>query len=149
MKKAALRTCATHASDGGQRRSVSRRAAWVVAAGGLIGLLPWALQAQVVLSSGGQEGGGFRVGTLPPRWETGGPRCAEMPEWQVHEYNPDLYILRQSGCTDFEKPFVFLLFGGERALLLDTGSRNGNLAPTLQLVMHRWLSANHRDHMPL
>jgi len=56
----------------------------------------------------------------------------EMPEWQIHEYNPDLYILRQSGCTDFEKPFVYLLFGRERALLLDTGSRHGNIAPALQ-----------------
>jgi len=120
-----------------------------LAAAGLLGVFPWALQAQVVLSNGGPNGGEFRAGTLPLRWETGGPRCAEMPEWQVHEYNPDLYILRQSGCTDFEKPFVFLLFGGERALLLDTGSRKGNLAPTLQLVMHRWLSANHRDQIPL
>src|SRR3981081_43050 len=109
---------------------------------GLLGVVPRALQAQPAQ-------GAIRAGTLPPRWDTAGPRCAEMPEWQIHEYNPDLYILRQSGCTDFEKPFVFLLFGSERALLLDTGSRRGNLAPALQLVMHRWLSANHRDHMPL
>jgi glyoxylase-like metal-dependent hydrolase (beta-lactamase superfamily II) len=44
---------------------------------------------------------------------------------------------------------VFLLFGGERTLLLDTGSRRGNLPPTLKLVIHRWLSANHRDRIPL
>jgi hypothetical protein len=117
---------------------MKKTALWTLAAAGLLWVFPWALQAQVVLSNGVPNGGEFRAGTLPLRWETGGPRCAEMPEWQVHEYNPDLYILRQSGCTDFEKPFVFLLFGGERALLLDTGSRKGNLAPTLQLVMHRW-----------
>jgi glyoxylase-like metal-dependent hydrolase (beta-lactamase superfamily II) len=120
-----------------------------VAAAGLLGFAPGTLPAQVLLSADGPVSAPIRAGTLPSAWDTGGPRCAEMPEWQIHEYNPDLYILRQSGCTDFEKPFVFLLFGGERALLLDTGSRRGNLAPTLQLVMHRWLSANHRDHMPL
>jgi hydroxyacylglutathione hydrolase len=92
---------------------------------------------------------GIRSGTMPLKWDTGGPHCGELPEWQVHEYNPDLYILRQSGCTDFEKPFVFLLFGADRALLLDTGSRRGNLPPTLRLVIHRWLSANHRDSIPL
>jgi hydroxyacylglutathione hydrolase len=99
---------------------------WVALAAtglGLLGVVPRAPQAQPAQ-------GAIRAGTLPPRWDTAGPRCAEMPEWQIHEYNPDLYILRQSGCTDFEKPFVFLLFGGERALLLDTGSRRGNLAPT-------------------
>ena len=47
-----------------------------------------------------------RAGSLPLAWNTGGPKCMEMPEWQIHEYNPDLYILRQSGCTDFEKPFI-------------------------------------------
>jgi len=91
----------------------------------------------------------LRPGSLPAAWLTGGPKCMEMPEWQVHEYNPDFYLLRQSGCTDFEKPFLFLMFGGERALLLDTGSRNGNLAPQLKLTVHRWLLRNKRDAIPL
>lgn len=92
---------------------------------------------------------GVRPGSLPLKWNSGGPMCMEMPEWQVHEYNSDLYILRQSGCTDFEKPFVFLLFGAQRALLLDTGSRNGNIAPQIQLTVHRWLARNGRDSIPL
>ncbi len=94
-------------------------------------------------------GGSIQRGTLPERWATGGPKCMEMPEWQVHEYNPDLYILRQSGCTDFEKPFLYLLFGKDKALLLDTGSRNGDLAPTLQRTIHRWLTRNSRKSIPL
>ncbi len=88
-------------------------------------------------------------GVLLDHWATGGPNCLEMPEWQVHEYNPGLYILRQSGCTDFEKPFVYLLFGRDRALLLDTGSRNGNLLPTVETTIHRWLKKNGRESIPL
>src|SRR5580658_6185724 len=95
------------------------------------------------------NGGDLEPGRLPQTWDTGGPKCMEMPEWQVHEYNADLYILRQSGCTDFEKPFVFLLFGSDRALLLDTGSRRGNLAPQIQLTVHRWLVRNNRSGIPL
>jgi hydroxyacylglutathione hydrolase len=95
------------------------------------------------------DGAHIRPGTLPITWNTGGPKCMEMPEWQLHEYNPDLYILRQSGCTDYEKPFVFLLFGSDRVLLLDTGSRRGNLAPQIQLTVHRWLLRNHRASIPL
>src|SRR5246127_5209869 len=95
------------------------------------------------------DGGSIQRGVLPEHWASGGPRCMEMPEWQVHEFNPDLYILRQSGCTDFEKPFVYLLFGKDKALLLDTGSRNGNLAPTLQSTVHRWLKRNARTSIPL
>ena len=95
------------------------------------------------------DGGGIRKGSLPLTWNTGGPECMEMPEWQVHEYNPDLFILRQSGCTDFEKPFLYLLFGKDRALLLDTGSRNGDLAPALQHTVHQWLLRNNRSSISL
>lgn len=95
------------------------------------------------------NGGTLRPGTLPLVWSTGGPKCMEMPEWQIHEYNPDLFLLRQSGCTDYEKPFVYLFFGKQRALLFDTGSRKGNLAPTLQRLIHQYLLRNHRDSMPL
>jgi hydroxyacylglutathione hydrolase len=95
------------------------------------------------------DGGGIRKGSLPLIWSTGGPKCMEMPEWQVHEYNPDLFILRQSGCTDFEKPFLYLLFGKERALLLDTGSRNGNLTPALQHTIRQWLLRNNRTSISL
>jgi glyoxylase-like metal-dependent hydrolase (beta-lactamase superfamily II) len=95
------------------------------------------------------DGGDLERGVLPQKWMTGGPRCMEVPEWQVHEYNANLYILRQSGCTDAEMPFLFLFFGKDRGLLWDTGSRNGNLAPTLQRVVHLWLERNHRASIPL
>jgi glyoxylase-like metal-dependent hydrolase (beta-lactamase superfamily II) len=95
------------------------------------------------------NGGPIERGTLPDHWSTGGPKCMEMPEWQVHEYNPNLYLMRQSGCTDYEKPFVFLLFGKDKAMLLDTGSRNGDIGPTLQRVVHRWLQRNSRTSIPL
>ena len=57
------------------------------------------------------DGGGFEPGTLPVAWRTGGPNCMEAPDWQVHEYNADFYILRENGCTHYEKPFLYLIFG--------------------------------------
>jgi hydroxyacylglutathione hydrolase len=95
------------------------------------------------------DGGDLERGVLPLTWTTGGPKCMEIPEWQVHEYNPDLYILRQSGCTDAEMPFLYLFFGKDRGLLWDTGSRNGDLVPTLEHVVHNWLERNHRESITL
>jgi hydroxyacylglutathione hydrolase len=95
------------------------------------------------------NGGTIERGVLPDRWLTGGPKCMELPEWQVHEYNPDLYLLRQSGCTYFEKPFIFLIFGDSKALLLDTGAENGDVVPTLQRTIHRWLLRKSRATIPL
>ena len=90
------------------------------------------------------DGGGVEQGVLPSRWPASGPRCMEVPDWQVHEYNPNLYIIRQSGCLDYEKPFLYLLFGKDRGLLLDTGSRNFPAADMLQNVAGKWLKRNGR-----
>lgn len=95
------------------------------------------------------DGAGVRPGSLPARWLTGGPKCMETPDWQVHEYNPDLYILRESGCTHFEKPFLYLLFGKEKALLLDTGAGKAETARKISEVAGKWLTRNQRQSIPL
>jgi hydroxyacylglutathione hydrolase len=63
-----------------------------------------------------------RPGVLPNHWIKGGPDCSKIPSFQVHPYNSDFYILRESGCVHSEKPFLYLLFGQERAILFDTGA---------------------------
>ena len=61
------------------------------------------------------------------------------PDWQVHEYNPNFYILRESGCTNYEKPFLYLIFGKERALLLDTGAgKTVDTQSIVNQVIGRW-----------
>ena len=90
-----------------------------------------------------------RRGDLPPHWITGGPKSVEVPDWQIHEYNEDLYILRESGCTHYEKPFLYLLFGHDRALLEDTGSGHAATAPAVQGVIAHWLARNKRESIPL
>lgn len=99
----------------------------------------------------------FRPGTLPRQWDVAGPNCAEVPDFQVVEYNPDLFILRQSGCTHDEKPFLYLLFGDDEALLLDTGAGNAESLTTrhvdvvgaVDTVIAEWLKENGRESIPL
>jgi hydroxyacylglutathione hydrolase len=108
-------------------------------------LAPLSLRAQLPQPNGGD----IERGVLPAHWLSQGSKCMEIPEWQVHEYNPNLYILRQSPCTDYEKPFVYLFFGKDKALLWDTGSRNGNLGPAIQHTVKNWLLRNNRSSIPL
>ncbi|HUE05767.1 MAG TPA: hypothetical protein VMR62_39865 [Bryobacteraceae bacterium] len=95
------------------------------------------------------NGGGVRPGTLPRRWLTGGPNCMEVPNWQVHEYNRDLYILRESGCTNYEKPFLYLIFGTAKAMLLDTGAGQTDVAHEVDGVISHWLARERRKSIPL
>lgn len=63
-------------------------------------------------------------GRLGVRWHAGWPsaRHDPAPPIQVHAYDESTLILRQNMSVHFEAPFMFLLLGAERALLLDTGA---------------------------
>ena len=95
------------------------------------------------------DGAGVRTGVLPKAWLLGGPNCIEPPEFQIHEYNEDLYILRQSGCSNYEKPFLYLLFGKDKALLLDTGAGKTDIARIANHIIGKWLARTKRESIQL
>jgi hydroxyacylglutathione hydrolase len=88
------------------------------------------------------------AGTFPAKWNDG-TECATEPPIQVHAYNPDLYILRQSLCTSFEGPFMYLIFGADRALLYDTGAGGIPLADVVGSIIRRWLHENGKASIEL
>ena len=57
-------------------------------------------------------------------WIHGSTDCDKNsdPAIQVVQYNANTWILRQSKCTNYEAPFMFLFLGQEKALLMDTGA---------------------------
>lgn len=84
-------------------------------------------------------------GVLPTAWLVAGPNCLEVPDWQVHEYNSSFYILRESGCTNYEKPFLYLIFGRDKALLVDTGAGASDAAVVVQKLIAKWLKRNQHE----
>ena len=91
----------------------------------------------------------IEAGVLPTRWMTGGPKCLELPPFQIHEYNPSFFILRESGCIHFEKPFLYLIFGSEKALLEDTGAGQVDTASVVMDLVAKWARRNSRVPPPL
>ncbi|MBL8859790.1 MAG: MBL fold metallo-hydrolase [Planctomycetes bacterium] len=81
-------------------------------------------------------------GTMPSRWISGGPNCGTEPQFQIHAYNPDFYILRQSLCTNYEAPFLFLLFGSQKAILFDTGAGGVPVRTTVQGIVDAYVAAH-------
>jgi glyoxylase-like metal-dependent hydrolase (beta-lactamase superfamily II) len=77
-----------------------------------------------------------------------GTQAAE-PQMQVQRYDADTYVIRQSVKTNFEAPFLYLLFGKARVLLLDTGAGGLQVRPTVDGVIADWLKAHHRTSIPL
>jgi hydroxyacylglutathione hydrolase len=108
----------------------------------------------LVTDTGTDESGSTRTGAepactggLPAMW-IDGTDCTE-PEIMVHLYDDDTYILRQSLCTNFEGPFMFLLFGQDRVLLEDTGAGGIDISGTVYGIIDDWLAENGRESIEL
>jgi glyoxylase-like metal-dependent hydrolase (beta-lactamase superfamily II) len=63
------------------------------------------------------------MASFPERWNHGAPDCAGSadPPFQAHWFDARTCIVRQGKCVTFEAPFLFLLFGRDAAMLVDTG----------------------------
>ena len=61
---------------------------------------------------------------FPAEWIHGAEDCRQStdPALQTHQAEADTFIFRQSKCTSFEAPFMYLLIGVTQSLLLDTGA---------------------------
>jgi hydroxyacylglutathione hydrolase len=77
-------------------------------------------------------------GTMDVHWDEGQANCTgnRAAPIQVHQYNPRTFILRENLCLTFEAPFMYLLLGSTRALLIDTGDiADPNQAPLAKTVL--------------
>jgi glyoxylase-like metal-dependent hydrolase (beta-lactamase superfamily II) len=90
------------------------------------------------------------AGDLDVRWNHG---AAGEPPIQVHAYDQHTYVLRQAKATDYEAPFIYVMFGNHRAMLLDTGAtREASVFPlreTVDALVTTWLADNERDRYEL
>lgn len=72
---------------------------------------------------------------------------------QVHRYNEHTYILRQNPAVHWEAPFMYLLMGDKRAVLLDAGATAEAdyfpLRNVVDQVLMRWQQANKLEDLEL
>lgn len=114
---------------------------------------PARLLAAIALALGLSAAPVAAVGSAPPsplfaeRW-IDGTNGAE-PATQVQALDADTFVIRQSVRSNFEAPFLYLLFGRDRALLVDTGAEGGSIRPTVDRLVDEWLAAHKRKQIAL
>ncbi|MBB5713828.1 MBL fold metallo-hydrolase [Sphingomonas aerophila] len=64
--------------------------------------------------------------------------AAQEPGTQVQRIDAGTFVIRQSVKTNFEAPFLYLLFGRERALLIDSGAGGLSIRPTIDRLIEDW-----------
>lgn len=94
-------------------------------------------------------------GDFDVAWMHGSPRGhgEREPAFQAHRYDPHTYVLRQSKGLSAEAPFLYLLFGNDRAVLLDTGAVektvDNPLRETVDGIVASWLEEYSRESYQL
>jgi hydroxyacylglutathione hydrolase len=89
-------------------------------------------------------------GTMDVDWNQGSEDCVKNPQppIQVHRYNAQTFILRENLCATYEAPFIYLLIGKTKALLIDTGAvADAKTMPLAETVIS--LLANGGSRLPL
>ncbi|QDY90083.1 MBL fold metallo-hydrolase [Arthrobacter sp. UKPF54-2] len=92
-----------------------------------------------------------RPGDLTVSWIHGSESAKHNtdPDIQVHAYNEHTFVLRQNMAVNYEAPFMFLLFGNARAVLIDTGATAAaEFFPLRRIVdglVKAWLAAHPRE----
>jgi hydroxyacylglutathione hydrolase len=89
-------------------------------------------------------------GTMDVHWNEGSEDCIKNPQppIQVHQYNAQTFILRENLCATNEAPFIYLLIGKTKALLIDTGAvADAKTMPLAHTVIP--LLANGGSRLPL
>jgi glyoxylase-like metal-dependent hydrolase (beta-lactamase superfamily II) len=94
---------------------------------------PGALAGAVLLLAAAVPGS---AGPRFTHWIDG--TTANEPETQVQRIDADTFVIRQSVKTNFEAPFLYLMFGKERAILIDSGAGGLKIRPTVDRLIADW-----------
>jgi hydroxyacylglutathione hydrolase len=84
-------------------------------------------------------------------WDPGAEDCSKQahPPLEVYRYDARTYVIREDLCSTWEAPFIYLLIGDERALLIDTGDvADPKLMPLAETVL-ALLPHSGEKHLPL
>jgi hydroxyacylglutathione hydrolase len=90
-------------------------------------------------------------GSMDVHWNEGSSDCAtnSEPPLPVHAYNATTFILRENPCATAEAPFMYLLIGSAKALLIDTGDVSEERKMPLAETVLRLLRRPDQSELPL
>jgi hydroxyacylglutathione hydrolase len=88
---------------------------------------------------------------LAAKWNEGSTDCAKNPGpvLEMHHYDARTVILREGLCTTGEAPFMYLLIGTKKALLIDTGDVEDPQKVALATAVLAQLPADGAAKLPL
>ncbi|MBL4617776.1 MAG: MBL fold metallo-hydrolase [Robiginitomaculum sp.] len=80
-------------------------------------------------------------------WNSG--RSAKEPAFHVQQIDTNTIAIRQSLRTTLEAPFMYLVFGKKKALLIDTGVEGVNIRVEIDKQIENWLARTGQNSISL
>lgn len=83
------------------------------------------------------------------QWLHGAKRCKKdkNPAIQVVQTDASTYVLRQNKCITFEAPFIYVLFGQEVVLVVDTGANESPQKSPLYATIKSLIEQQHKGSL--
>jgi hydroxyacylglutathione hydrolase len=94
----------------------------------------------------------LKPSSMDAKWDAGDRDCqpggTHVP-LQVHRFDAQTFVLRESLCSTWEAPFIYLLIGSKKALLVDTGDIADPKQMPLQATVFGLLPSDASGRLPL
>jgi len=82
------------------------------------------VKAEAIKNTDIEKPNDLKVALHKKQWIHGSIDCANNmdPAIEVFQYDTSSYVLRQNKCLSYEAPFIYVLIGTEKTLVIDTGA---------------------------
>ncbi len=71
---------------------------------------------------------------FPQKWRSGGAPCQEA-HYQVQSFGKDQFTIRQSKCLHYEAPFIHVIVGKDKILVMDSGAVEEQSYELINLIL--------------
>jgi len=89
--------------------------------------------------------GSSLISLTQKQWLHGSEDCStnQDPAIEIYEFDKSSYILRQSKCLSYEAPFIYVLVGDEKTLVVDTGATEN----AAEFPLYKTVLSLHKKHI--
>ncbi len=96
------------------------------------------VEADIAKSTFDEQATNSLISLQQKQWIHGSKDCKNNKDAaiEVFQYDESSYVLRQNKCLSYEAPFIYVLVGDEKTLVLDTGAtQSANEFPLYKIVL--------------
>ncbi|WP_299490614.1 MBL fold metallo-hydrolase [uncultured Shewanella sp.] len=84
---------------------------------------------------------------MKAQWSHGAKDCThhQQPTLDIYQHNANTFIMRQNKCLTYEAPFIYVLIGQDKILIIDTGDIEKHADISMYTQIKSAIGLTHQD----